>query len=152
MSEFGELEPLIGTWKGKGHGNYPTIESFDYLEEVTYSTIPGKPFLVYGQKTRHAETGEPLHTEAGYVRSVGPGLVELTISQPTGIIEALSGTVAEGVFGFVSDAVITTPTAVEVLTTERVLTVAGDQLSYVFWMGAVGEPHQVHLTATLQRS
>ncbi len=152
MTDFpADLEPLIGTWKGQGHGDYPTIEAFDYFEEVTFSTIPTKPFLVYTQKTRHAETGAPLHTEAGYIRSSGPGQVELTISQPTGIVETHTGSFTVGVYSFVSDQVVTTPTAVDVSACTRTLTINGDELSYVFAMEAVGEPMTKHLTATLHR-
>jgi hypothetical protein len=149
--ESAQLEPLVGTWKGQGHGDYPTIEPFDYLEEVTFSTILTKPFLVYTQKTRHAETGSPLHTEAGYVRSVGPGRVELTISQPTGIVEIHSGTIEDGVFAFVSDRVVTTSTAVDVSACTRTITVTADVLSYVLAMEAVGQPMTKHLTARLLR-
>ena len=153
MNDFPtDLAPLIGTWKGQGHGDYPTIEPFDYFEEVTFSTIPGKPFLVYMQKTRHAETGAPLHAEAGYVRSAGPGQVELTIAQPTGIVEVHSGSSREGVYSFVSDEVVTTATAVDVFACTRTLTIDGDELSYVFAMEAVGEPMTKHLTATLTRA
>src|SRR5699024_2929397 len=42
---------LTGTWTGKGHGFYPTIEDFSYDETLIFSTIPGKPFFRYEQKT-----------------------------------------------------------------------------------------------------
>lgn len=42
------LAPLLGAWQGRGTGEYPTIEPFEYLEEVVFSHV-GKPFLVYGQ-------------------------------------------------------------------------------------------------------
>ncbi|RPI24197.1 MAG: FABP family protein, partial [Actinobacteria bacterium] len=86
---------LVGTWEGDGRGIYPTIEDFAY-HEVVEIEAPPKPFLAYRQRTRRAGTGEPLHMEAGYFRSVGEGSVELVIAQPTGIVECHSGTVDGG--------------------------------------------------------
>ena len=45
-----------------------------------------------------------------------------------------------------------TPTAKEVVSVERNLTVRDEALEYEVLMGAVGEPHQLHLRATLERT
>ena len=87
-----QLGFLLGVWRGAGEGSYPTIESFGYTEEVTFSHV-GKPFLGYTQKTKHAVSGAPLHAEAGYLRAVGAGRVEFVVVQPSGIVELHSGTV-----------------------------------------------------------
>ena len=58
------LAPLLGAWAGQGAGKYPTIEPFEYLEEVVFSHV-GKPFLAYAQKTRAVSDGKPLHAETG---------------------------------------------------------------------------------------
>ena len=40
------LSWLLGKWTGQGKGIYPTIEDFDYLEELEFSTV-GQPMLQF---------------------------------------------------------------------------------------------------------
>ncbi|RMH75289.1 MAG: FABP family protein, partial [Actinomyces sp.] len=80
------LGPLVGRWRGRGRGRYPTIEDFAYLEELEFTAAP-KPFVVLSQRTKDAATGEPLHVESGYLRPRPDGGVEGVIAQPTGITE-----------------------------------------------------------------
>ena len=148
---------LLGRWVGEGEGVYPTIERFRYREEVVLGHV-GKPFLAYRQATVNLATGLPAHAEAGYLRGVGPGRVELVLAHPSGIAEVADGTVsvtpaAGGVSLHLRSTDVTrTPTAKQVDTVERTITVEGDTLHYTLLMGAVGEPHQLHLTATLHRT
>jgi hypothetical protein len=148
------LAPLLGTWQGRGSGTYPTIEPFDYLEEVAFSHV-GKPFLVYEQKTRAATDGKPLHAETGYLRVPRPGHVELVLAHPSGITEIEVGTYT--VDGTTIELDMTTanigltPTAKEVTALGRSFRVDGDELSYSLQMGAVGQPLQHHLAAVLHR-
>src|ERR1700685_3802311 len=44
------LSFLLGRWKGTGKGDYPTIEPFNYFQEVAFSHI-GKPYLIYTSRT-----------------------------------------------------------------------------------------------------
>jgi len=145
------LEFLLGSWKGSGHGEYPTIESFDYFEEVSFVAPPGKPFVVYTQKTRHADDDRPLHTETGYLRPVGDGTVEMTLAQPTGVVEIHVGTVSAGRLELTTHQVGLTPTAKEVTSVRRELAVDGDTLTYDLAMAAVGRPITHHLHAVLHR-
>src|SRR5262249_21172065 len=80
------LAPLLGTWVGQGEAKSPTIQPFEYLEEVVFTHV-GKPFLAYAQKTRAAADGRPLHAETGYLRVPQPGHVELVLAHPNGITE-----------------------------------------------------------------
>jgi THAP4-like, heme-binding beta-barrel domain len=148
------LAPLLGTWQGRGSGTYPTIEPFDYLEEVAFSHV-GKPFLVYGQKTRAATDGKSLHAETGYLRVPRPGHVELVLAHPSGITEIDVGTYAADGTTIELDMTAVniglTPTAKEVTALGRRFRLDGDELSYSLQMGAVGQPLQHHLTAVLHR-
>lgn len=148
-----DLEPLaflIGTWSGRGRGSYPTIEPFEYLEEITVEHTGGR-FLRYEQRTRDASGTRPLHTEVGYLRPGRPGFVEWVVVQPTGIAEVDEGVVDGTSLRVRSRVVGLTRTAKRVDSVERLLRADGDTLTAELLMGAVGEPHQVHLQATLSR-
>ena len=147
------LEPLaflLGEWVGEGEGEYPTIESFGYHEEIRFWHV-GKPFLAYTQRTRHAEDGRPLHAEMGYLRPVGADGVELALAHPTGITEISTGTVIGTRVDLATTTVGMTPTAKEVTAVERTIEVDGDRLTYSVRMAAVGHPLQHHLSASLRR-
>lgn len=147
------LEPvafLIGTWRGRGRGEYPTIEPFEYEEEVRFSHA-GKPFLIYHQRTWDV-AGDPLHTEMGYVRIVDAVTAELVVAQPTGITEIHHGDVDGTSIRFVARDVGVSPTAKDVRAVERVLRVHDDVLSYRLDMEAVNQPMTFHLEADLRRT
>jgi hypothetical protein len=148
------LAPLLGVWQGRGFGEYPTIESFDYLEEVTFSHV-GKPFLIYGQKTKGAADGLPLHAETGYLRVPRYNEVELVLAHPSGVTEIEVGRyIAHGAtieVAMATTQIGLTPTAKEVTSLARRFRLDGDELSYSLQMGAVGQPMQHHLGAVLRR-
>lgn len=148
------LDPLLGTWAGTGAGEYPTIEPFGYLEEVTFGHV-GKPFLAYDQRTRAADDGRPLHAETGYLRVPSPDRVELILAHPTGITEILEGTLS--VSGTTIDMELTATTiglsasAKAVTALGRSIHLDGDEMTYTLRMGAMDQPLQHRLSATLHR-
>ena len=142
---------LVGSWRGPGKGEYPTIEPFDYLEEITLAPGPAKPFLTYGQRTRDAVDDRPLHTEPGFWRALGDGALELVVAHPTGIVERLTGHWDGAVVDLVDDDVAVTPTAKDVTRTSRRFELDGDVLRYRVSMAAVGQPLTHHLAAELRR-
>jgi hypothetical protein len=149
------LAALLGSWSGEGTGEYPTIEPFGYFEEVMFGHV-GKPFLIYGQRTKARDDGRPLHAEAGFVRAPSSGRVELVLAHPTGITEIQEGTVSASgntvEIELNATAIARTTSAKDVSALSRSIRVDGDELTYTLRMGAVGQPLQHHLAATLHRT
>ncbi|MEV6136931.1 peroxynitrite isomerase [Nocardia sp. NPDC051990] len=153
--DIAPLAPLLGTWRGPGHGEYPTIESFDYVEEVEFGHL-GRPFLTYRQRTRTADGSRPMHAETGYLRCPRPDHVELILAHPTGITEICEGslTIADGELRmeFESTSIGRSSTAKMVTALGRSIILTDDTIEYTLRMAAVGEPLTHHLAATLHRA
>ena len=45
-SDLNPLAWLVGTWRGKGRGEYPNIEPFEFAQEVVFNH-DGRNFLNY---------------------------------------------------------------------------------------------------------
>lgn len=150
------LATLVGAWSGEGEGQYPTIEPFRYRERVTFGHV-GKPFLAYGQRTAHPETGQPMHAETGYLRMAtteraGVFAVELVLAHPTGIVEVEEGHLEANVIELRTTAIGLAATAKTVRSLRRRFVLDGDRLSYDLWMAHGDTPDTHHLSATLHRT
>jgi hypothetical protein len=141
---------LLGEWHGEGRGAYPTIEDFEYHDEIVFGHT-GKPFLSYAQRTWLAD-GSASHTEVGYLRAQPDGRVELVVAQPGGRVEVDEGTQRGGCFELTSVIVANTSSAKEVSETRRLVEVDSDVMRYELEMAAVGQPRQFHLEAELRRT
>ncbi len=148
--ELAPLAGLLGTWRGEGAGQYPTISPFRYGEEVRFWHV-GKPFLAYAQRTWSLDDGRPLHAETGYWRAKPGGTVELVLAHPTGIVEVQEGHQDGGRIDLHSTTMARTATAKQVTALQRTFDLDGDRLSYTLAMAAVGQPLQHHLAAELHR-
>ena len=159
MTIHPDLEPLaflLGRWEGAGIGGYPTIESFRFGQEISFSHN-GKPFLIYASRTwrldEEGQTGPPLGTESGYWRPRPDNQVEVMLAHPTGIVEIYLGEIAGTRIEMATDVVARTATAKEVTAGHRLygLVGPGQDLAYAYDMAAVGQELQPHLSAQLKR-
>ncbi|MEV6670980.1 FABP family protein [Streptomyces sp. NPDC051162] len=150
------LTGFLGTWSGRGRGEYPTLaEEFSYAQEVTFSH-DGRPFLHYEARAWLVDAdGTPLRPsarESGWWRVQPDGRVEALITQPTGIAEISVGRAGDGVVDLTTHEVALAPTAKQVDATRRRYTLTDeDTLDFVHDLAAVGQPLQHHLSARLRR-
>ncbi|KAL3688912.1 hypothetical protein R1sor_015221 [Riccia sorocarpa] len=147
-----KLQPLafmLGTWRGEGEGEFPTISSFRYGEEIKFSHV-GKPVIAYTQKTWKAASGEPMHAESGYFRPTGEGSLEAVIAQSTGLAEVQKGTYDSKNQSLELGSSLV-GNAAKVVEIRRHLKYEGDELRYTVQMGTHTHEAQRHLQAVLKR-
>src|SRR3712207_2814079 len=91
------LDFLIGTWRGVGVGGYPTIEGFQYGQEVSFAALPGKAVLAYTSRSWLLDDagvpGRPLAAETGWWRPQEDGAVEVVLAHGSGVVEIYLGAV-----------------------------------------------------------
>ena len=148
----GPLRFLVGTWRGTGTGFYPTIEPFEYEEELTFSDV-GKPYVVFQQRTWVLRDGErrPSHMEFAFWRPQPDGSLEIVSTHANGVTEVAIGHVDGSGIHAASVAIARSPAAKEVTALERDIVVEGDRLRYDLGMAAVGVDLTQHLHAELRR-
>ena len=150
---------LLGTWHGNGHGDYPTIEAFQYEQELVFQQ-DGRPFFAYSAHSWviDPETKErirPGAMETGFIRSslVEPGKakVEMTLAHNTGQASVWFGEAGDGKIEFATRGIGLTETAKDVTAGHRLYGNVQGQLMYAFDMKAMGQELQPHLWAQLNR-
>ncbi len=155
--DLAPLSFLLGRWEGAGVGGYPTIESFRFGQEMSFSHN-GKPFLIYSSRSwlldEDGNLVRPLATETGYWRPQPGGQVELILAHPTGIAEIYLGEVAATKVELSTDVVARTTSAKEVTAGHRLYGLVGADLDlgWAYDMAAMSQPLQPHLSAQLKRT
>ena len=149
------LSFLLGRWEGAGVVGYPTIDSAQFGQEISFSQN-GKPFLIYSSRTwlldAEGHIGRPLAMETGFWRPQPEGELEVVLAHPTGIVEIYLGQVTGTKIEMATDAVVRTATAKEVTAGHRLYgLVGGGDLAYAYDMATVGQPLQAHVSAQLKR-
>jgi hypothetical protein len=153
------LLPYVGVWRGRGGGEYPTIQGFGYAQEVRFSH-DGRPFLFYESRAWLIEDDgtpiRPAFREVGWWRPVQrDGKVtdelEVLLTAPIGVMELYVGRIDGLKVELVTDAVVRTVTAKEVNAGQRLYGIVDGALLYAHEMAAAGQPMTPHLSAKLLR-
>jgi len=153
--DCGPIAWMLGTWRGNGHGDYPTIDPFQFGQELIFQQ-DGRPFFHYlarswivdeeGNKMRDAAQ------ETGFIRARPNGKVEVLLAHMTGVVEIWHGDAGGGKLEIVTDAVARTESAKEYTGGKRLYGNVEGDLLYAYDMAAMGQPLQPHLWARLQRT
>jgi hypothetical protein len=89
------LTPLLGVWTGRGKGVFPTLDAFDYFETFRVQRDPGAAYFTYEQNTElidpEGRSIRKSHWEAGVLRPLDDGSLELACVQGSGRVEILRG-------------------------------------------------------------
>lgn len=153
------LLPYLGLWRGRGRGGYPTIDDFDYAQEIRISH-DGRPFLSYESRAwlldDKSRSVRPAGRETGWWRPVlvdgrPTGELEALLCTPTGVMELHVGRWDGTTVELATDAVMRTATAKEVTAGRRLYGIVAGALMYVQELAAVGQPLAPHLSARLTR-
>lgn len=154
---------LLGAWVGVGLGQYPTIEDFQFGQEVVFS-CDGRPFLSYVSRSwlldSEGERVRPLAVESGYWRARPGNKIEVTLAHPTGFSEVWFGTtevlglenatITSARATIKTDVVARTESAKPYVQGERLYGLFDNKLLWTFDMAAMDQPLQNHLSATLR--
>lgn len=153
LSDF-PLRLLIGNWKGKGRGMYPTIKKFDYEEVLKFEFITEKQRIFYLQRADFENSNELVHMESGFITHISGNKYELNNSQSGGRNEILSIEVIESKTNFVKLQMTQLSISNDkkgLVRTEREFIIDHDQLSYKHYMQTETQLKQLHLEAKLKR-
>ncbi len=145
---------LVGTWRGKGRGEYPTVPAFEFNHEVVFNH-DGRPFLNYFSRSwildEAGEIVRPGGSEVGFWRPKPNKVLEVVLSHNTGITEGWVGQFDGPKIQLVMDQGYSAPTAKIVTAGARLYGLVAGELFFAYDMAAEGQELQAHLWSSLER-
>jgi len=148
---------LLGNWQGTGEGNFPTIDSFRYREELHFENDLG-PFH-YEQRTwlidGEDKPVEASHWESGFLIVLEDGRIRMSNAQSGGRVEVLEGFAT---YGDVPGELVLELTSIaeagdaRMIATRRHIRLSGESLDYEMGMHTDQTQERLpHLSARLKR-
>lgn len=145
---------LLGRWEGSGHGDYPTIDRFQFDQEVVFAH-DGRPFLHYFSRTwvldDEGSRVRPGALETGFWRPRPDSEIELVLAHPTGFAEVWYGRIDGAKIELASDVIARSASAKEVTAGQRLYGLVDGELMWAYDMAAQGQALQPHLWGRLVR-
>ena len=125
---------LVGSWRGKGRGEYPNVPGFQFAQEVSFNH-DGRPFLNYFSRSWIKENN----------------VLEVILSHNTGITEGWVGIVSGAKIQLAMDQGYSSPSAKIVTAGSRLYGLVEGELFTSYDMAAEGQTLQAHLWSSLER-
>ena len=145
---------LVGTWRGKGRGEYPNVPGFQYAQEVSFNH-DGRPFLNYFSRSwiidENDEIIRPAASEVGFWRIKENNILEVILAHNTGIAEGWVGLVQGAKIQLAMDQGYSAPSAKIVTAGSRLYGLVEGELFTSYDMAAQGQTLQAHLWSSLER-
>ena len=145
---------LVGTWRGKGRGEYPNVEGFQFAQEVSFNH-DGRPFLNYYSRSwlidENDEIIRPAASETGFWRVKENNVLEVILAHNTGIAEGWVGLVQGAKIQLEMDQGYSSPSAKIVTAGSRLYGLVEGELFTSYDMAAQGQTLQAHLWSSLER-
>ena len=145
---------LVGTWRGKGRGEYPGVAPFQFAQEVSFNH-DGRPFLNYFSRSwildENNEIIRPAGSEVGFWRPKENNVLEVLLAHNTGIVEGWLGVMDGPKIQLAMDQGYSSPTAKIVTAGSRLYGLVEGELFFAYDMAAEGQTLQSHLWSSLER-
>ena len=145
---------LIGTWRGKGRGEYPNVPAFQFAQEVSFNH-DGRAFLNYFSRSwiidENDEIIRPAASEVGFWRVKENNVLEVLLAHNTGIAEGWVGVVKGAKIQLEMDQGYSSPSAKIVTAGSRLYGLVEGELFTSYDMAAQGQTLQAHLWSSLER-
>ena len=145
---------LVGSWRGKGRGEYPNVPGFEFAQEVSFNH-DGRPFLNYFSRSwiidDNNEIIRPAASEVGFWRVKENNVLEVILAHNTGIAEGWVGIVKVAKIQLAMDQGYSSPSAKIVTAGSRLYGLVEGELFTSYDMAAEGQTLQAHLWSSLER-
>lgn len=152
--DLNPLAWLVGSWRGKGHGEYPGSQPFQFAQEVVFSH-DGRPFLTYFSRSWLIDDSNEIiataASETGFWRVKPNNVLEVMIAHSTGIAEGWVGRFEGPKIQLVLDRGVSAPSAKTVTGGQRLYGLVEGELFFAYDMEYQDNKLQAHIWSTLPR-
>ena len=145
---------LVGTWRGKGRGEYPGITPFQFAHEVTFNH-DGRDFLNYYSRSWILDEKDEIvsasESEVGFWRTKPNNVLEVVLSHIRGISEGWVGVHDGPKIQLAMDQGYSSPSSKIVTAGSRLYGLVEGELFFAYDMAAEGQTIQAHIWSTMER-